>query len=199
MVKEETDVEISGGKWSTLNVPAIRGVHLGLKNRFIELRSDIFCFACVTLSRIWYHQNVIVMFCFGSSERSVNHSGHLTLFPNSDLQPATCNLRPANYTLRISFIIYSALSTPFYFFAVRFVVDFECSQTHFSFWKWATAAIQDHILISFLIDVVAGDLNTCLYKYKNSFYSSKDRLDTKILSQFYKIQDKTFRWSFFIA
>ena len=186
-------------KFPVVNVPAIRGVHLGLKNRFIELRSDIFCFACVTLSRIWYHQNVIVMFCFGSSERSVNHSGHLTLFPNSDLQPATCNLRPANYTLRISFIIYSALSTPFYFFAVRFVVDFECSQTHFSFWKWATAAIQDHILISFLIDAVAGDLNTCLYKYKNSFYSSKDRLDTKILSQFYKIQDKTFRWSFFIA
>ena len=104
------------------------------------------------------HCNVL----FGSSERSVNHSGHLTLFPNSDLQPATCNLRPANYTLRISFIIYSALSTPFYFFAVRFVVDLKGSQTHFSFWKWATAAIQDHIFISFLIDAVAGDVNTCL-------------------------------------
>ena len=33
------------------------------------------------------------MFCFRCSERSVNHSGHLTLFPNSDLQPATCNLQ----------------------------------------------------------------------------------------------------------
>ena len=55
---------------------------LELENRFIELRSDIsgFAWSC--------HQNIIAMFCFRSSGRSVNHSGHLTLFPNSDLQPA---------------------------------------------------------------------------------------------------------------
>ena len=40
-------------------------------------------------------------------------------------------------------------------------------------------------------------LNTNLHIYKNSCDSSKDRLDTKILSQFSKLPDKkNFRWSF---
>ena len=33
-------------------------------------------------------------------------------------------------------------------------------------------------------------INTNLHKYKNSFDSSKDRLDTKILSRFSKLSDK---------
>ena len=36
----------------------------------------------------------------------------------------------------------------------------------------------------------ATHVNTHLNKYKNSFDSSKDRLDTKILGQFSKLQDK---------
>ena len=65
-------------------------IYLGLKNQFIELRSDIFgsAWSC--------HQNVIVMFCFRSSGRSVNHSGHWTVLPNSDLQRAQHELQPAN-------------------------------------------------------------------------------------------------------
>ena len=56
-------------------------------------RTEIWYFRFwVTLSRLWCHQNIIVMFCFRTS--AVNHSRHLTLFPNSDLQPATCKLHP---------------------------------------------------------------------------------------------------------
>ena len=39
-------------------------------------------------------------------------------------------------------------------------------------------------------------VNTNLHIYKNSCDSSKDRLDTKILSQFSKLPDKNFCWSF---
>ena len=43
---------------------------------------------------------------------------------------------------------------------------------------------------SFLKWFTPSHINTNFHKHKNSFDSSKDRLDTKILSQFCKLQDK---------
>ena len=103
------------------------------------------------------------MFCFGSSGRSVNQSGHLTLFPNSDLQPATCKLHPPDFFHHLFSVIYA------YFFAVRFVVDFERLANTFQFLKMIHGRYLRSYFNLFLIHAVAGDVNTCLYKYKKQF------------------------------
>ena len=75
-------------------------------------------------------------------------------------------------TPRFFFIIYSALSKPHYFFAVRYVVTFERMAKNFSSWKWFTAAIQDHISISFEFTPSTHE-NTNHQKCKNSCDCSK--------------------------
>ena len=49
------------------------------------------------------------MLCFRSSGRSVNHSGHLTLFPNSDLQPATCACAQSSTQNQLRLDLYNKL------------------------------------------------------------------------------------------
>ena len=96
-----------------------------------------------------------------------------------------------NGTLRGSFIIYSALSTPSLFFAVSFVRTFERLAKTFQFLKMIHSGYSRSYFNLFLISLLrAMPVNTNLHKYKNSCHSSKDRLDTKILSQFSKLPDK---------
>ena len=75
------------------------------------------------------------------------------------------------------------------FFAVRFVVTFESLKETFQFLKMICGSYSRSYFNLFLIYAVAHDctcarlyVNTNLQKYKNSFDSSNDRLDTKILS-----------------
>ena len=73
---------------------------LELKDLFTELRFEISTFA-------WPCQEYDItkncMSCFRGTGRSVNHSGHLTLFQpatltcNPNLQPETCKLHPPEY------------------------------------------------------------------------------------------------------
>ena len=85
----------------------------------------------------------------------------------------------------VSFITYSALSIPPYFFAVHFVVTFERLAKTFQFLKMIHDGNSRSYINLFLIYTVARKRlqKYNLQKYKNSFDSSKERLDTKILIQ----------------
>ena len=78
-------------------------------------------------------------------------------------------------TLRGFFFIYSATSTHPYFLL-------------YVLWQFLEGSQKQFIQSPF--NLCCTPVNRYLYSYKNSFDSSKDRLDTKILSQFSKLQDK---------
>ena len=110
---------------------------------------------------------------------------------------STCKLKAFSILLRtqtvhseVSFIIYTALSMPFYLFAVCFEI-FERLAKTLQILKGFTAAIQDHILISsFSHGMHINEYPHMLCtKNKSIFDGSKDRLK-KILIQFSKLQGK---------
>ena len=104
-------------------------------------------------------------------------------------------LRTQTVHLEVSFTIYSALSTPSLFFSVRFVRTFERLAKTFQFLKIIHSRYSRSYfnlsLISLSRAMPVKLIQTFTYNvYKNSCHSSKDRLDTKILSQFSKLPDK---------
>ena len=97
-------------------------------------------------------------------------------------------LRTQTVHFEVSFIIYSVLSTPSLLFALCFVRTFERLTKTFQFLKIIHSSYSRSHFNLFLSR--AMPVNTNLHIYKNSCDSSKDRLDTKILSQFSKLPDK---------
>ena len=93
--------------------------------------------------------------------------------------------------MEVSFISYSALSTPPYFLPYVLWQLLKGSLKHSSFWKDSQRLFKIIFQPLFIFTPShATHVNTNLHKYKNGFDSSKDRLDTKILSQFSKLQVK---------
>ena len=86
---------------------------------------------------------------------------------------------------KVSFIIYSAISMPPYFL-LCFLVTFQRLTKTFQFLKMICGRNSRSYFNLFLIYAVTRDGLKCKpSEIKNSFDSSKDRVDTKIL-----IQDK---------
>ena len=78
-----------------------------------------------------------------------------------------------------------------------FVETFERLTKIFQFLKMIHSRYsRSYFNLLLLYTIPCMHVNTNLHKYENSCDSSKDRLDTKILSWFIKLPDKNFPWSF---
>ena len=100
-------------------------------------------------------------------------------------------LRTQMVHLEVSFIIYSALFTPS--FAVYFVRTFERLAKTFQCLKTIYSGYSRSYFNLFLIYAVACDARKIIQTFtyiKTVVIVPKDRLDTKILSQFSKLPDK---------